>query len=217
MIMNRKITSMLVAAMVLGGASAFAQNPATDAVQTENSDKCNKECRKDKSRKQCKGDRRDIRVETRVKRSGRRVSDPYASMELSADQRSRLDSLSASRHRRGGVRPELKCDSTLSREQRMAMADSARRASRLDYLRQVREIVGPEQYVIFLENIAVDGPSTMGRNMGMHRRHDGNKSDNRKHDGRKDRKRRHDKKDRVPRGEGYQPVSPTKVSMPVGR
>lgn len=53
---------------------------------------------------------------------------------------------------------------TLCRErsqERKQCSDSLRKASRKAYLDEVKSIIGPEQYVVFLENIYVNGP-------GMH-------------------------------------------------
>lgn len=77
-------------------------------------------------------------------------------MNITEAQRAQLDTLRVRRMANRHQRPAI--DSTMTFEEIQLVKDSVRRAGRLEYLREVREIVGPDQYVIFLENIAVDHP-----------------------------------------------------------
>lgn len=87
---------------------------------------------------------------------------PYTGIELTPEQQTSLQQLDRGR-----------------RESRRNAAENARR----DYLNKVKEVLTPEQYVIFLENVYVqapDGPAVRPGNRDGARREgnrDGNRSD----------------------------------------
>jgi len=93
--------------------------------------------------------------------SARQSRDVFAGMSLTQDQKDKLAALQAKHKALRKERGRTRCahDTTLTREQRMAMRagrDSTMRAVRLSFLREVKDIVGPEQYVVFLENMVVN-------------------------------------------------------------
>lgn len=152
--MNRKVLATFALVFALGGMSAFAQTPET----------CEPCPAAECAKAECKGKKAKFKKDDFKKQArrsfGNKNSDPYQGMTLSEAQRQQLDALKKKRaEERRNKRRNMTIDTTLSREQMRAQADSARRADRIEYLHEVREIVGPDQYVIFLENIAVDGPA----------------------------------------------------------
>lgn len=87
--------------------------------------------------------------------------DIFAGLTLTAEQRAQLDSLQSKRSISNIRinRPER--DTTLTPEQRQekwAKAVEAARAQQLSFLREVANIIGPDQYVVFLENMVVNQP-----------------------------------------------------------
>lgn len=85
--------------------------------------------------------------------------DPFIGTTLTDTQKSKLADLNKQRAEK------TKAKKTEQSKERQAM-DSIRRADKVNYLHSVRDIVGPENYVIFLENIAIDQPQRMGANPG---------------------------------------------------
>ena len=79
---------------------------------------------------------------------------PFDGLNITDAQKSQLQQLNASR--RDARKAEAK-----ARKADKRTCDSARvaqrRAEKRDYLAKVKEIVGPEQYVVFLENFYVNG------------------------------------------------------------
>lgn len=91
-------------------------------------------------------------------RRGQRPN-PFAGMELTAEQQTALQDLNQSRQQQR--RQRVQSDST-ARAQRKEAGQQSRR----DYLNQVKGILTPDQYVVFLENIVVEQPM-QGRHARM--------------------------------------------------
>lgn len=178
--MKRKILACLAVVFAIGASEAFAQSAVSantvegNQAKKEYKKDGKKECgRKDCRKQRCKKDRvKDRKGQARAVKGRRRSAfrnNPYAGMNITEAQRARLDTLRARRMANRPQRPAI--DSTMTFEEIQLVKDSVRRAGRLEYLREVREIVGPDQYVIFLENIAVDHPSGRPRKADMKRGH----------------------------------------------
>lgn len=131
----------LFAALFLG-ASMFAFSASAQTQKKNDScAKCPKtECSSDKS--DCKGV---------VPPCGKIKFNPFIGTTITPEQQAKLDQLNKDRAAKKAV---AKDQMRKSRQE----SDSLRRADKLEYLRQVKDIIGPDQYVIFLENIAVAQP-----------------------------------------------------------
>lgn len=82
-----------------------------------------------------------------VEKNGRQCA--FEGITLSADQQAKIAELQKARKdRRDGMRKERRDD--------RRMRDSIARNDRREYLSKVKNILTPEQYVAFLENIAVN-------------------------------------------------------------
>lgn len=81
--------------------------------------------------------------------------DPFAGLNLTESQKSQLNQLKASRQ-------QARKEKTQARRAERVRNDSARvadrRADRKQYLEEVKAIIGPDQYVMYLENIVLDTP-----------------------------------------------------------
>ncbi|MBO5268111.1 MAG: hypothetical protein J6B13_05080 [Muribaculaceae bacterium] len=75
--------------------------------------------------------------------------DPFAGITLTEQQKAALDSL----------KPD-KCDKAVANKAENANKQRPdRRQARRDYINGVKNILTPEQYVVFLENIVVESPA----------------------------------------------------------
>lgn len=130
----------LFAALFLG-ASMFAFNASAQTQKKDDScAKCPKtECSSDKS------DCNSVVPPCKIK------FNPFIGTTITPEQQAKLEQLNKDR---AAKKAEAKEQMWKSRQE----SDSIRRADNLEYLRQVKEIIGPDQYVIFLENIAVAQP-----------------------------------------------------------
>lgn len=92
---------------------------------------------------------------------------PFEGLNLTADQQAKLDAL----------KPQGKCDGTkkqnCDKKSENCPLNGAtkvdRRQAKRDYLAKVKAILSPEQYVSFLENIAVSGPDKPHGNFRGHK------------------------------------------------
>ena len=80
---------------------------------------------------------------------------PFIGTTITPEQQAKIEQLNKQRAEK---RAAAKNQCQASRQ----ACDSARRADKIEYLHQVRDIIGPDQYVIFLENIAVAQPQGKG-------------------------------------------------------
>ncbi len=84
----------------------------------------------------------------------------FEGLNLTAEQQAKLKAL---REKSGAQRQEKAKAGKEARKDRRAQSDSVRRADQRDYLNGVKEILTPEQYVQFLENMVVNGRPGHGR------------------------------------------------------
>ncbi len=132
--------SIALIALTLGSFSGFARTQ-------ESGGDCS---RKEKTEKV-----RTIKADRNMRQSNL-GSNPFEGIELTGDQQAQLNLLRQSRMK----------ERLANRQNRTALADSVmgRTANRREYLREVKEIIGPDQYTLFLENIVVNGNNS-GRSM----------------------------------------------------
>lgn len=169
--MTKKIMTIAVAVATLFSFSSFAQT--TDAckkegkcVKTEKCEgkrDCKKECKKDGRRDCKKGDMK-------------KCFNPFQGIELTADQQTKLKAIPTPRQ----VLKASKKEKSATNVNPMEFVKNVRK----DYLRQIKQVLTPEQYVQFLENSYLNqhsghGPKGIkgGKNMkkggkGHHGQHD---------------------------------------------
>lgn len=136
--MKKKLLSLAVAAVAFTS-MAFAQN-ATPSATTHDGTKTEN-------------------VKGRKARTG--AINPFEGISLSADQQTKLDALKAERKQKtDAASAERKQKSEAARAERQKKQEerlTARRAARRAELDKVKSILTPEQYVKYLENIALGG------------------------------------------------------------
>lgn len=125
--MKKKLLSLAVAAVAFTS-MAFAQN-ATPSATTPDGTKTEN-------------------VKGRKARTG--AINPFEGISLSADQQTKLDALKAERKQKSEA---ARAERQKKQEERL----TARRAARRAELDKVKSILTPEQYVKYLENIALGG------------------------------------------------------------
>lgn len=130
--MKKKVLGLALIAMSFVAFNGMAQNPAAKTAKQDNA-KCAKagECGK----KQCK-------------------MNPFEGITLSDAQQAKLkqlnDSRKAARDQQAQVRKAQKQNND-------SVRSAERRADKKKYLDEVKAIIGPDNYVIFLENMYING------------------------------------------------------------
>ena len=160
---------MMMATALLAGGSIYAQTKSdanTGATKTQNEQCCNQASKdsKDakKGKKSNKGDR-----------GNRPAFNPFDGVQLTPDQQQSLQVLQQ------GIGPvvldkeqqeKIKENPNLTPEQKKQLKEE-RNAKKLEakknYLSGVKEILTPDQYVIFLENVYLYSPQNQGPQKGM--------------------------------------------------
>ena len=147
--MKKKILSLALVAMSFVTFSSMAQT----ATSTADGNKKERMCRE--------------KADCQQKRE---CCNPFAGLNLSEAQQAKLKELND--HRK-----TEKLEAAKARKESKQRLDSTRiadrRASKKAYLEEVKAIIGPDQYVIFLENIVLNNPqgkghSVMPGKMGRH-------------------------------------------------
>lgn len=154
--MKKKVLGIALLAMSFVGFSAAAQTPATNAPSQQESVK--------------KGDRQGRKAQV----------NPFEGMNLSDAQQAQLKQLNEKRQSERQARKQTRKDEK-QRNDSARMAE--RRNEKKSYLDQVKAIVGPEQYVVFLENFYVSGgnKAAMGHKSKDGRKGHGDRKGNRNH------------------------------------
>lgn len=149
--MNKKFITGALALSVLLPMTAFANNP-TDNGNCQGPRPCATECPapNDSTCGRCAG------------------PDVFAGITLTETQRAAIDNLNNSRRQACRGRQDAR------RQDRQARAESARQELRR-YLDRVKAILTPEQYVTFLENIALNQRRPGDRNSAQGRRGNGHR------------------------------------------
>lgn len=118
-------------ALSLFGFSAMAQDANTS--KSSDQDKCPKT--EQMSKKGHKGPR----------------FNEFEGITLTADQQAKIDQLRANRR-------QAKADLKKERADMRASRDSMAKAKKIEYIHEMKEILSPDQYVVYLENIVVNAP-----------------------------------------------------------
>lgn len=172
--MKKKLFSAALILAAMMSFNASAQEPATANAETTESVSA-QDVKADKNDKMKRGDRKgprhgdkkDFRHGGRGDCKGMRP-DLFKGITLTADQQARLDALRPERPGRpegSEAKPDrAKCDkadkggcdkAARGREFRGEGRHGRHHGMRADYVRKVKEILTPEQYVVFLENIVL--------------------------------------------------------------
>lgn len=184
--MKKIFITMMLAVSLIAGGTAVAQNK-TEAttgatVQKENS-KDGKKASKDKGAQK--------RMMQKVERP---VFNPFDGVQLTDDQQQRLQALQQ------GLGPvqltpeqqaKIKENPNLTKEQKQQLKQE-RKAKKLEakkkYLNGVKEILTPDQYVVFLENCYIYSPQNQGKATKMKGYKNQDKKDKKAKKGKRDRK-----------------------------
>lgn len=171
--MKKKLFSAALIIAALFSLNASAQQPVKSAKE---STEVTAQTKADKNDKAKKGDRKghrhgdcdnkDCRKDDRGDRKGQRP-DLFRGITLTADQQAKLEAL----------RPACKaCPEGEAAKTDKPQGDKEKRGHnfkghrpgahnpgmRAEYVKQVKEILTPEQYVVFLENIVIPAPQCNG-------------------------------------------------------
>ncbi len=150
--MKKKVLGLALMAMALVGFNGMAQ----DNTQNCNNQSCT-------SQTQCQKGNKGM------KKEAREAKNPYEGLNLTDAQKSKLAQLDSKRQAERKAKMEAlkadknaqKADKSKSDADRKAKME-ARKADKIQYLQEVKEIIGPDQYVVFLENFYVNGGSQQG-------------------------------------------------------
>ncbi len=131
--MKKKFLSLALIALSFAGFSSMAQTNQTCPVSQEKvqCQRTKKECNKGKAR-----------------------CNPFEGLTLTDAQKAKLEEL---RTQRAAAHKDRAKDVRADRHRRDSLGMAARRADKKKYLEEVKAIIGPDQYVIFLENMVVNG------------------------------------------------------------
>ena len=150
--MKKTIVGMALMAMALVGFNGMAQSTTQSAkTQVENNACCKK------GDKEKKGG----------KMQAREKKNPYEGLTLTDAQKTRLAELDSKRmaahkakmesRKAEGKKADKKGMTDAEKQAARKAKMDARKAEKMEYLQEVKAIVGPEQYVVFLENMYVNG------------------------------------------------------------
>ncbi|MDE6267292.1 MAG: hypothetical protein K2M07_08100 [Muribaculaceae bacterium] len=165
--MKKSIVTLSMALVTLFGFSAFAQQQDQ------------KQCDKVKTEKCCKGDK-ERKCESKQQCA---AFNPFEGIQLTQEQQTKLDALKQNCKMDRKQKSEVNKDDKANRPSREELIKQRKQAKR-DYLNQVKEILTPEQYVSFLENMVVNSPAGHNKSAKMdkrgHKDHKGFKKDDRR-------------------------------------
>ncbi|MBD5207903.1 MAG: hypothetical protein HDS79_06505 [Bacteroidales bacterium] len=181
--MMKKVLTLTMAAMALFSTGAMAQTAAKGGSEVAKKECTQKDCKdkKDcKSKKDCKGDKacKDGKARKGGKdfkgRKGQSkdsvMFNPMAAFDgiqltdaqkagLQTLNQKRAESRKAMKEQMAAARKDRKDSAKVaSREDREKMI-AARKAAQKEYFEQVKAIIGPDNYVVFLENMVMNGPA----------------------------------------------------------
>ncbi len=133
--MKKKFLSLAIVALCGTAITLNAQKPAAD-----NSDK-----------QQCAKDKKECRHDKKMDKKG--CPNPFEGITLTQEQQAKLDQLNQSRK----ADRQQRAQATKEQKKQAKEARRAdRKAQKRDYLNNVKSILTPDQYVVFLENIVVE-------------------------------------------------------------
>lgn len=154
--MRKTVIGMAMMALALIGFNGMAQNTTqSQKAQVENN-ACGKKGDKD--------NKKGGKMQAREKKN------PYEGLTLTEAQKTKLADLDSKRmadrkakmearkaQKEGRKADKKSMTDTEKKAAKQTQKAQARKAERLEYLQKVKAIVGPEQYVVFLENMYVNG------------------------------------------------------------
>lgn len=134
--MKKKILALAVALISVGTFSIFAADGGDNKTDRQ-------QC--DRQKSECKSDRKCI--------------NPFDGLDLTADQQAKIQALRPEGCKAGkGAKAGAKCDGSQKGDRNGNDKGVDRRQAKRDYLAKVKDILTPEQYVIFLENSFTEAP-----------------------------------------------------------
>lgn len=147
--MKKKILGLSLIACLFFGMNAFAQNACP-----ENGKECKKEvcCKDGKDKK--------------IKKKG--MNNPFEGINLTDSQKQQLKDLKAKRMEARKLKAEtMKAE----KQKRDSAAFADRKKAKREYLDEIKAIIGPDNYVIFLENsyMSQGNPVKKGDAMKSHK------------------------------------------------
>ena len=158
--MKKKILSLALIAMSFVAFGANAQTPAAGdsgkaqqectAQGKKDGKKCDKKGKKDGDSRKC--DSKGKKCSRKGDRPAR--VNPFDGLNLTETQQAQLKQLG---EKRMAERRQQAQSAKESKQRNDSVRFAARLQSKRDYLTEVKAIVGPENYVIFLENAYVNG------------------------------------------------------------
>ncbi len=155
--MKKKVLGLALMAMALVGFNGMAQNKAQN---------CNNQA--------CTSQTECTKGNKGMKKDAREAKNPYEGLNLTDAQKTKLAELDSKRMADRKAKMEArKADANSQKADKKNMTDAekqaakkakmdARKADKLEYLQEVKEIIGPDQYVVFLENFYVNGGGQQG-------------------------------------------------------
>ncbi len=170
--MMKKAFSIALAAFALMAATSFAQTDTADTADTKA--KTEKTCDLGKSRKFRKAGMKTM--------EGRRADRAFEGINLTETQKKEVSALNkrtraerqAMKAERQTMKAERKADKGADREQRMAQRKAMKEkriAAKKSYLSQLKNIIGEDNYVIYLENQYIQKYDGNGGRAKMHAGH----------------------------------------------
>lgn len=164
--MKKVVLSMMLATGLLMGGSAYAQNQTdgTTGATKQNTEKYEAGPKGKKDGKAAKGKKGDKSKKNKGQKGNRQQFNPFDGVQLTADQQQRLQVL------RQGLGPvvldkeqmkNIPENPNLTPEQKAQLKKerkAKKQEAKKNYLNGVKEILTPDQYVIFLENCYLYSP-----------------------------------------------------------
>lgn len=160
--MNKKVLGLALMAMALVGFNGMAQNNSQKNVQC------------------CKAQTECTKGGKGMKKEAREVKNPYEGLTLTDAQKSKLAELDSKRMADRKAKMEARKAEVKGQKGEKNEADikarmEARKADKLEYLKEVKAIIGPDQYVVFLENFYVNGGGNQNGGKAIRQGKDGHK------------------------------------------
>lgn len=160
---------MMLAGALFAGGTAYAQNQ-TDG-NTGATQKAQKECCQSGKEGECKLEKKGKKGNKEGKLEGKRQAfNPFDGVQLTDDQQQRLQVLQQglgpvqlSKKQQERI-PENKNLTEEQKKQLKAERKAQKLEAKKNYLNGVKEILTPEQYIIFLENVYLYTPDGQGKN-----------------------------------------------------
>lgn len=156
--MKKRILGIALVALSITTFGSMAQSVATTAAQKTEQVAKDKAVKVDGKNFKKDGKKADV--------TRRQKADPFRGMNLTDAQKSQLEELKAKRMAKRqeakAKSEEAKKEARAKKMERDSLKGAAREAERREYFEQVKAIVGPDNYEIFLENQVVtqDAPKT---------------------------------------------------------